>query len=173
MADGHWRGVSRLLTASGAVENDPPCRRTVRALALSIQQADYDLYQFSLDHPSPSVALATSRNEMDPAWSAPGRMAFTTDRAGRDEIWLRSQKGDFERPLVTPCDFGASETYLLSAPAIRPTANALPTTEWVRKATASGSRRWRAVLPVQLAPGDLPQDWPSWSPDGAWVAYVE
>jgi Tol biopolymer transport system component len=26
---------------------------------------------------------------------------------------------------------------------------------------------------VQLAPGDHPQDWPSWSPDGSWIAYAQ
>src|SRR5262245_30368578 len=115
------RGVSRLLTVSGTVENDPAASPDGATLALSDQQADYDLYQLSIDHPSPSIVLATSRSEMDPAWSASGSvMAFTTDRSGREEIWLRSERGDFERPLVTPNDFGASETLLLSAPAIAP-----------------------------------------------------
>ena len=116
-----WRGVSRLLTASGSIESDPAVSQNGLTLAFAEQQADYDLYEFSVEHPSASTALATSRSEMDPTSSASGTvMAFTTDRSGREEIWLRSQLGDFERPLVTPGDFGASETFLLSAPAMAP-----------------------------------------------------
>ena len=167
-----WRGVSRLVTVSGTVENDPAASPDGAILALSDQQADYDLYQFSVDHPSPSIALATSRSEMDPAWSTSGSvMAFTTDRSGREEIWLRSQRGDFERPLVTPNDFGPSETLLLSAPAMSPDGQRVA----YNRVGPEGDRIWITSVaggsPVQLAPGDQPQDSPSWSPDGAWIAY--
>ena len=44
-----------------------------------------------------------------PTWApAASQMAFTTDRSGNDEIWLRSQNGEFERPLVTSQDFARS-----------------------------------------------------------------
>jgi eukaryotic-like serine/threonine-protein kinase len=169
-----WRGVSRLLTVSGTVENDPAASPDGATLALSAQQADYDLYEFSVDRPSPSIALATSRSEMDPAWSASGSvMAFTTDRSGREEIWLRSQKGDFERPLVTPNDFGSNETLLLSAPAMSPDGQRVA----YNRVGPEGDRVWITSVaggpPVQLAPGDHPQDYPSWSPDGLWIAYEE
>jgi Tol biopolymer transport system component len=41
-------------------------------------------------------------------------------RSGSDEIWLRSQAGDFERPLVTAQDFPKEETYLLGSPTFSP-----------------------------------------------------
>jgi Tol biopolymer transport system component len=168
------RGVSRLLTVSGTVENDPAASPDGATLALSDQQADYDLYQFSIDHPSPSIALATSRSEMDPAWSASGSvMAFTTDRSGHEEIWLRSERGDFERPLVTPNDFGPSETVLLSAPAMSPDGQRVA----YNRIGPDGDRIWITSVaggpPVRLALGDRPQDSPTWSPDGAWIAYEE
>jgi Tol biopolymer transport system component len=123
------RGDAHLLVSTAGLENDPAVSPNGTRLALTLQQADFDLYQLSLDRSSPSVVLATSRNEMDPTWSAAlTAMAFTTDRNGREEIWLRSQKGDFERPLVTPDDFAASRTDFLSAPKSRPTAGASPTT---------------------------------------------
>jgi dipeptidyl aminopeptidase/acylaminoacyl peptidase len=169
-----WRGISRLLTVSGTVENDPAASADGGMLALSDQQADYDLYEFSVDRPSPSIALATSRSEMDPAWSASGTvMAFTTDRSGREEIWLRSQKGDFERPLVTPNDFGPADTLLLSAPAISPDGQRVA----YNRVGPEGDRIWITSVaggpPVQLAPGDQPQDSPSWSPDALWIVYEE
>jgi Tol biopolymer transport system component len=168
------RAHSQLLTASGGVENQPAVSPDGARLALTNQQADYDLYQFSVERPSPSVVLATSRNEMDPAWSVSGaEMAFTTDRGGREEIWLRSEKGDFERPLVTPNDFGASETFLLSAPAISPDGQRIA----YNRVGSEGDRIWITSVaggpPVQLAPGDHPQDLPTWSPDGAWIAYEQ
>jgi serine/threonine protein kinase len=176
------RATSRLLTSTGGRENDPAVSPDGKRLALSLQEADYDLYQFSTEHPSPSVVLATSRNEMDPAWSeSSAAMAFTTDRTGRGEIWLRSQKGDWERPLVTPGDFGASETYLLSAPAFSPDGQRIA----YSRAGPEGMKVWITPVaggpPIQLDParnaqigsltgGRAPEDWPSWSPDGAWVA---
>ena len=59
----------RLLTTSGGLENDPAVSPDGTRVALTFPQADYDLYQLSIEHPSPSPVLATSRNEMDPAWS--------------------------------------------------------------------------------------------------------
>lgn len=168
------RGGSRLLTASGSIENDPAVSPDGLTLALSDQQADYDLYEFSADHPSPSIALATSRSEMDPAWSASGTvLAFTTDRSGREEIWLRSQRGDFERPLVTPGDFGESETFLLSAPAMAPDGQRVA----YHRIGPEGDRIWTTSVaggpPVRLTTDDHPQDSPSWSPDGVWIAYEQ
>jgi Tol biopolymer transport system component len=165
-------GVSRLITATGGMENDPALSPDGTRLALTFQQADYDLYELSLDRPAPAPALATSRSEMDPA-SRPDRteIAFATDRTGRAEIWLRSQKGDWEeRPLVTPSDFSTA-TYLLSAPAFSPDGQTLA----YNRGGPEGMQIWFSAVnggpPIQLGLDKGAQDWPSWSPDGAWVAF--
>ena len=168
------RDAPRLLTTTGGFENDPAVSPNGKQLALTLQEADYDLYQLSAEHPSPSVVLATSRNEMDPTWSPSGsEMAFTTDRSGRGEIWLRSRKGDWERPLVTPSDFGESQTYLLSAPAFSPDGQRIA----YNLAGPEGVQIWITPIaggpPIQLAPTGQTQDWPTWSPDGVWVAYAQ
>ena len=101
-------------------------------------------------------------------------MAFTTDRTGREEIWLRSDKGNFDRPLVTPADFGMSETYMLGAPAFSADGQRIA----YSRAGSEGYRIWISPVaggpPVDLTPGaTLPQDSPSWSPDRAWVAFAQ
>ncbi|PWT82286.1 MAG: hypothetical protein C5B57_08915, partial [Blastocatellia bacterium] len=169
------RNTPRLIATTGGIENDPAVSPDGTRLALTLQQADYDLYQLSVDRPSPTVVLATSLNEMDPVWSPTGgEMAFTTDRTGRDEIWLRSQQGDWERPLVTPADFGPGQLdRLLAVPAFSPDGQRIAYT----RQGPEGNRIWLSPIaggpPVRLSEIDSVQDSPSWSPDGSWIAYVE
>lgn len=168
--------AARLLTTNGGLESDPAVSPDGRRLALTFQQADYDLYQLTVDRPAPDIVLATSRNEMDPAWSPSGaEMAYTTDRSGHQEIWLRSQKGDFERPLVTPGDFGTGQSEILSAPAFSPDGQRIA----FSRAGSDGYQIWITAVaggsPIQLTPvlaSSGAQDWPSWSPDGVWVGYA-
>ena len=111
---------------------------------------------------------------MDPAWSAAGsQLAYTTDRSGTDEIWLRSQNGEFERPLVTAPDFRETQTHLLSAPAFSPDGQRIA---YFRQGS-DGGRIWISPVaggpPVVLARSDDAQDLPNWSPDGAWIVYPQ
>jgi Tol biopolymer transport system component len=159
---------------SGSVENDPALSPDGSRLATAFQQANYDVYEFSLDKRTLTPVLASARNEMDPAWSAAGsQLAYTTDRSGTDEIWLRSRNGEFERPLVTPQDFRDSQTHLVSAPAFSPDGQRIA---YFRQGS-DGGQIWMSPVaggpPVQLARSDNAQDLPNWSPDGAWIAYPQ
>src|SRR5262249_37207952 len=112
---------SQLITEGGSIEGDPSVSPDGAHLAVTFQQANYDVYRITLDGRAPELVLASSRNEMDPAWSvAASQMAFTTDRSGMDEIWLRSQNGEFERPLVTSRDFPNNPTYIMASPTVSP-----------------------------------------------------
>lgn len=164
----------RLITASGGVENDPAVSPDGTHIATAFQQANYDVYQISLDEVTPVPVLSSARNEMDPAWSAAGsQLAYTTDRSGTDEIWLRSENGEFERPLVTATDFRETQTHLLSAPAFSPDGQRIA---YFRQGS-DGGRIWISPVaggpPVVLSRSDSAQDLPNWSPDGAWIVYPQ
>ena len=164
----------RLITVSGTVENDPALSPDGGRLATAFQQANYDVYELSLARPALVPLLASARNEMDPAWSAAGsQLAYTTDRSGTDEIWLRSRNGEFERPLVTPRDFGEAQTHTVSAPAFSPDGQRIA---YFRQAS-DGGRIWISPVaggpPVEVAHANDAQDLPTWSPDGAWIVYPQ
>jgi eukaryotic-like serine/threonine-protein kinase len=164
----------QLITAGGSIENDPAVSPEGARLASTFQQANYDVFKVSLDRDVLEPVLAASRNEMDPAWSAASsQMAFTTDRSGVDEIWLRSQAGDFERPLVTSQDFPKSQTYMLSSPAFSPDGQRVA---YYREGLGSSNHVWISPVaggpPVELETDRAEQDMPTWSPDGNWIAFL-
>jgi Tol biopolymer transport system component len=100
-------------------------------------------------------------------------MAFVTDRSGHEEIWLRSQEGDWQQPLVTSSAFGASPTYLLSAPAFSPDGGRIA----YNRAGPEGYQIWVSPVaggpPIQLDPSGTNQDSPGWSLQGDWVWWVQ
>src|SRR5262245_3565877 len=165
---------TRLITASGTVENDPALSSDGGRLATAFQQANFDVYQLSLDSRTPEPLLASARNEMDPAWSAAAsQLAYTTDRSGTDEIWLRSRNGEFERPVVTAQDFRRTQTHVVSAPAFSPDGQRIA---YFRQGS-DGGQIWISPVaggpPAKLSETQNVQDFPSWSPDGAWIAFPQ
>jgi dipeptidyl aminopeptidase/acylaminoacyl peptidase len=119
-------------------------------------------------------ALATARNEMDPAWSPAGdQYAFVTDRTGAMEIWVRSTDGRWERPIVAGRDFGRSAIDTLGSLAFSPDGRTLA----YHRRSDDGAFLWLTPAtggtPVRLLEHAYNhQDSPSWSPDGASIAFV-
>ena len=165
------------LTSTHTNETWPAASPDGRRLAYASEEVDFDLIALAEDGRSQTRILATARNEMDPAWSPSGdQYAFVTDRGGTMEIWIRSRDGQWERPLVTPAEFGSSRTETLGALAFSPNGRQLAfqrrgidrATIWVVPTTGG--------TPVQLIPEDLNfnfHDGPSWSPDGEWVSFTQ
>ena len=168
-------GTREVLTATQLSENHPALTPDGNRLAFTSEAVDFDLIQIPLDGSPARPLLATSRSELDPAWSRDGsQYAFVWDRTGRPEIWVRSATGQFGSPIVTPDHF-SDDTEMFGSLAFSPDGQRLAyqrlngTGEyqvWISTVAAAGP-------PVRLAPGPTYQDAPTWSPDGASIAYVQ
>jgi len=172
MADTEGSDLTPLTATSGS-EQYPAVSPDGLSLAFTVQEEDYDLVEVPLDGSPLRTVLATSRTEADPAWSPTGNQyAYVTDRAGRQEIWLRSADGTLERPLVTPASFPDGETLLLGGVAFSPDGQRLA----YQRRGSTGFRIWISGVAggpaVQPVTDDSYQDAPTWSPDGNWLGFV-
>jgi Tol biopolymer transport system component len=167
--------AARPLTITNSNEGSPAVSADGRRVAFTSEATDFDLALVPLDGGPLRPFLSSTRNEQEPAWSPTGaQYAFATDRTGSQQIWLRSQQGDWERPLVTDADFGGSRTMMFSGLAFSPDGRRLA---YSRSVPEEGGRIWISTLaggsPVRLL--DLAAGWadvPTWSPDGNWLAFV-
>jgi Tol biopolymer transport system component len=167
-------GVLRRITVTPRDLTEPSISPSGDQLAFTAANNDSDLIQVPLDGSPVSNVLATSRNELDASWSPTADdYAYSTDRTGTAQIWLRSRAGDWERPLVTEKDFG--EAWIT---AINETAFSW---DGQRIAYAVGGDNGHSVWissvqggsPQRLAPGKTDQRSPSWNPDGSWISFLE
>ena len=166
------------LTVTNTNESSPAMAPDGRRLAFTSEATDFDLVLVPLDGSPMRTFLSSTRNELDPTWSPTGaQYAFVSDRAGSQEIWVRSEeaaseRGGFERPLVTDADFSGSRTMVLGSLAFSRDGRRLA----YQRFADGGYRIWLSTLaggtPVPLTSGDSYQDGPTWSPDGEWVAYI-
>jgi serine/threonine protein kinase len=165
------------LTSTPATESFPSVTRDGARVAFTSEAVDFDLIALPLDGGSPRPILATSRNEFDASWSGDqSQYVFVTDRSGSLELWLRSADGQFERPLVTEALFPPGDrTWALGSPAFSPDGSRVA---FQRLGQEKGYRLFiattaSAAQPVEFRPGGQSfQDAPTWSPDGAWIAYL-
>jgi Tol biopolymer transport system component len=166
--------TSRPLTTDVTQDEFPSLSPDGRTLAYAIGDQSFDVIEVPLDGSASRDVIATSRDEVAPAWAPDGiRFAYVTDRNGASEIWLRNRVDGSERLIVGQREFpgGASVTFLDCA--ISPDGSRVAY-------RVQGSRSydiWISPLsgeaPVRLwdDPAREYQRGSSWSPDGNWIAY--
>jgi Tol biopolymer transport system component len=143
-------------------------------LAFTLAQDDFDLVQIPVDGSPMTPLLATSRNEFDPSWSpAADVYAYSTDRTGSPQIWIRSRSGDWDIPVVTEKDFGQAWIVGLEEATFAWDGQRIA----YAVAGSNGQSVWISSVhggsPQRLISGQADQRSPSWNPDGSWIAFLE
>jgi serine/threonine protein kinase len=168
------------LTRGPGSESYPSSSPDGSHVVFATGEPDYDIVEISLAQGGARPFVATARNESDPVWSPDGSLfAYVTDRAGQDEVWLKTSGGHTgDRPVITQSDFGDDRTIMLGSPSFSPDGQRIayqrnaskpiwPLRIWISQ-TAGGP-------PVPLVPASQEgfQGAPTWSPDGQWIAYTQ
>ena len=174
------------LTATHTNETDPAVSPNGQVVAYASDEVDFDLALISADGQTRRPVLASARNEFSPVWSPSGdQFAYVTDRSGSLEIWARSRDGQFERPIVTAKDFGASQTQTFGSLAFSRDGRTLAYQRSADGAFAIWLSPTTGGTPVPLLAGTPSErllstdrvgsfhDGPAWSPDDEWIAYSQ
>jgi serine/threonine protein kinase len=169
-------GSLERMTADTTTETEPAVSPDGKKIIFASTAEDYNMIEIPLDGGMTRSLLNTSRSELFPAWPPVGEeYAYVTDHSGESEIWIRSRRNNWERPLITPKDFSKNPPAQFFTPEYSPdgatlafaaTGNHQVASIWI--APSEGGS------PVRLT-GDETEGFelsPTWSPDGNWIAYA-
>jgi Tol biopolymer transport system component len=122
--------------------------------------------EIPLDDSAIRPLLGGYRSEQYPVWSPVAeQILFVSNERGAPEIWLASRKEGWQRPVVTQGDFSPqSNVRQFVCPVFSP--------DGMRIAYTSDGAIWVSQIsggpPVRITEGYCA----TWSPDGAWLAFV-
>jgi TolB protein len=141
-------------------------------LAFASGQAGYQVIEVPLNGSAPRDLVATARNNASPTWAPDGiHFAYSTDRSGAPEIWLRNRTDGSEHLIVDRRELPAANMF--NDCAISPDGGRVA----YRAVLGGEASIWISPLtgepPVRLwqDPAKSSQRGPSWSPQGDWIAY--
>jgi len=161
------------LTADEGIKVSPTVSPDGKKIAYASAMRNFDIVEIPLGGGPVRPLIATSRDEMFPAWSpvAP-LLAYVTNRSGPQEIWLRNTQDGSDRPLVTQRDFPDDDTLGLWTLAVSPDGSRLA---YARNSTKHLGHIWISPLaggtPVAVTKSDNFEFGPAWSPDGNWLTF--
>jgi serine/threonine protein kinase len=144
-----------------------------KSIVFVASQDNFDVILVRLDGSAVRTLYGTKRNEFDPAWARNSdQFAYSTDRRGASEIWLRSGQEGWDRPLVTAADLGESWVAEFSEPNFSPDGRRLA----YCVAGSDGHSVYVSAVaggkPVRLSTDNADERSPSWNGDGSWITYL-
>ena len=168
-------GITRAITSGASRETTPSVSPDGETLAFASGELGHDIMEMPVEGSAPRTVISTARAEISPAWHPDGiRFAYSTDRSGAPEIWLRNRADGSERRIAGGGEFpgvgalldcaispaGDRVAYRVS----RSRQGGLPSI-WISPLSGEAPAKfWNDPL-------NSPQRGPSWSPDGNWIAF--
>ena len=163
------------LTAGTGFEQVPVASPDGKTILYAQTDISNEVVSVSVEDGSTKTEISGSRRNYDASWSSNyPKLAWSTDRNGPVELWVRGPDGS-ERPAVTVADFPVGSTSSLSGPSLSPDGERLI---YRRIDDKRVIRLWISFLsggsPVRLTNAE-PSDeiLGSWSPDGGRFAYLQ
>ncbi len=157
-------GQVRPLTTGTGMEAAPAVSPDGTRIAFASRHVDDDIIELPLDGSGTRTLLATSRNEHCVSWSpVHPQFLFTKEHEGTEEVWMRSVDEGWERPVAFAAMFASGPTKRVSEPVFSPDgrrAAFLRDPVGIYVAAVAGGP------PVLVTNGTFP----TWSPDGNWIA---
>ena len=161
------------LTADEGIKVRPAVSPDGKKIAYASMQLNFDIVGIPVGGGAVQPLIATSRDEMYPAWSPTAPvLAYVTNRNGPEEIWLRNAQDGSDRPLVTQHDFPNDDTLALWTLAVSPDGTRVA---YARNSNKHLGRIWISPLtggtPIAVTRSDNFEFSPAWSPDGNWLTF--
>jgi Tol biopolymer transport system component len=166
-------GERRRITNGTSTETTPAVSPDGKMLLFTQVRVEYMLMSVSLENAEAKRIVTSELEAGMPAWAMrQEKFAYTTNRGGAAEIWLRGDGA--ERPLVTQDMFPAGTTNSFMVPALSPEADRVV---YSRVDSQVGALNWISSVgggpPVRLSnESGYVEFGGSWSPDGRNFAFL-
>jgi Tol biopolymer transport system component len=167
--NGRLRPISAMTKDTVEASASPDGKR----IAFVSSQDDFDLLTVPLDGSAPGRLLGTNRSEFDPTWAPThDQIAYSTDRTGSWEIWVRNVQDGWERPLVTGKEFGRAWIAAFREANFSPDGRRIAYSVAGSTGHAVYISNVTGGKPARLSSDAADERSPSWNGDGSWIAYL-